>query len=152
MLLSQDWLATKKVWDAHNKKNNTTAIPPVMITISNKTKTSERVEWFFKKNGTEVEDLTNPEYMLRIDTAKLREAEKKSELSTNNKSEKLRQKINNVGKLRTNGEQLRNIMAVQMITEGWDARNVTHIMGLRAFSSQLLCEQTVGSRITSHVL
>ena len=31
-----------------------------------------------------------------------------------------------------------------MLTEGWDAKTVTHIMGLRAFSSQLLCEQVVG--------
>jgi type III restriction enzyme len=31
-----------------------------------------------------------------------------------------------------------------MLTEGWDARTVTHVMGLRAFSSQLLCEQVVG--------
>ena len=38
----------------------------------------------------------------------------------------------------------RSKVAVQMLSEGWDARNVTHIMGLRAFSSQLLCEQVVG--------
>jgi hypothetical protein len=31
-----------------------------------------------------------------------------------------------------------------MLSEGWDAKTVTHIMGLRAFSSQLLCEQVVG--------
>ena len=66
------------------------------------------------------------------------------DLTSDNKSEKMRQKINTVGKPGSSGEQLRNIIAVQMITEGWDARNVTHIMGLRAFSSQLLCEQTVG--------
>ena len=144
MLLGQDWLATKKLWDAHNKKNNAIAIPPVMITISNKTKTSERVECFFKKNGTGIDELSEAEYMLRIDTAKLREAEKNSGININNEAEKLRQKINNVGKHKTEGEQLRNIIAVQMITEGWDARNVTHIMGLRAFTSQLLCEQTVG--------
>ena len=31
-----------------------------------------------------------------------------------------------------------------MLSEGWDADNVTHILGLRAFHSQLLCEQVVG--------
>ena len=31
-----------------------------------------------------------------------------------------------------------------MLSEGWDAKNVTHIMGLRAFTVQLLCEQVIG--------
>ena len=42
------------------------------------------------------------------------------------------------------GEQLRCVVSVQMLSEGWDANNVTHIFGLRAFESQLLCEQVVG--------
>ena len=42
------------------------------------------------------------------------------------------------------GEQIQNIISVGMLSEGWDAKTVTHIMGLRAFSSQLLCEQVVG--------
>jgi type III restriction enzyme len=36
------------------------------------------------------------------------------------------------------------VVSVGMLTEGWDAQTVTHILGLRAFSSQLLCEQVVG--------
>lgn len=39
---------------------------------------------------------------------------------------------------------MRALISVAMLSEGWDARNVTHILGLRAFSSQLLCEQVVG--------
>ena len=35
-------------------------------------------------------------------------------------------------------------MSVQLLSEGWDARNVTQILGLRTFSSRLLCEQVVG--------
>lgn len=31
-----------------------------------------------------------------------------------------------------------------MLTEGWDTRTVTHILGYRAFSTQLLCEQVTG--------
>ena len=42
------------------------------------------------------------------------------------------------------GEHIRNVISVGMLSEGWDAKTVTHIMGLRAFSSQLLCEQVVG--------
>ena len=36
------------------------------------------------------------------------------------------------------------MISVGMLSEGWDAKTVTHIMGLRAFTSQLLCEQVVG--------
>lgn len=36
------------------------------------------------------------------------------------------------------------MVSVAMLSEGWDAKNVTHILGLRAFTSQLLCEQVVG--------
>ena len=42
------------------------------------------------------------------------------------------------------GEQVRCVVSVSMLTEGWDANNVTHILGVRAFGSQLLCEQVVG--------
>ncbi len=42
------------------------------------------------------------------------------------------------------GELFQNIISVGMLSEGWDVKTVTHIMGLRAFSSQLLCEQVVG--------
>lgn len=41
-------------------------------------------------------------------------------------------------------QSLQNVISVAMLSEGWDAKNVTHIMGLRAFSSQLLCEQVIG--------
>lgn len=56
----------------------------------------------------------------------------------------LRGKVNTVGRLGEAGEQIQNVISVSMLSEGWDAKTVTHIMGLRAFSSQLLCEQVVG--------
>jgi type III restriction enzyme len=42
------------------------------------------------------------------------------------------------------GEKIQNVISVGMLSEGWDAKTVTHIMGLRAFTSQLLCEQVIG--------
>ncbi|MBM4118409.1 type III restriction endonuclease subunit R [bacterium] len=42
------------------------------------------------------------------------------------------------------GRDVRCIVSVGMLTEGWDCRTVTHIVGLRPFMSQLLCEQVVG--------
>ncbi|WP_315863137.1 BPTD_3080 family restriction endonuclease [Thermosynechococcus sp.] len=65
-------------------------------------------------------------------------------LTTAEKAELLRQMVDTVGKVGQPGEKIQNVISVGMLSEGWDARTVTHIMGLRAFTSQLLCEQVVG--------
>ncbi|MCY3724082.1 MAG: DEAD/DEAH box helicase family protein [Candidatus Poribacteria bacterium] len=82
---------------------------------------------------------------LRIDSKMLAAAE--SEDPNKNRSqvaENLRQIVATIGKRGQPGEQIRCVVSVAMLNEGWDANNVTHILGLRAFSSQLLCEQVVG--------
>jgi len=56
----------------------------------------------------------------------------------------LREVVNTVGKRNALGSHIRCVVSVSMLTEGWDANTVTHIMGLRAFGSQLLCEQVAG--------
>src|SRR5690606_20094093 len=56
----------------------------------------------------------------------------------------LREVMNTVGKKGRLGEQVRCVVSVSMLTEGWDANTVTHILGVRAFGTQLLCEQVVG--------
>ncbi|BCF95571.1 hypothetical protein PPGU19_001400 [Paraburkholderia sp. PGU19] len=61
-----------------------------------------------------------------------------------NKEELLREIVDNVGKRGKVGQRLQSVISVAMLSEGWDAKNVTHIMGLRAFTSQLLCEQVIG--------
>ncbi|MEC3978200.1 restriction endonuclease [Amycolatopsis sp. H20-H5] len=58
--------------------------------------------------------------------------------------ELLREVMNTVGKKGKLGEQVRCVVSVSMLTEGWDANTVTHVLGVRAFRSQLLCEQVVG--------
>ena len=58
--------------------------------------------------------------------------------------ELLREVMNTVGKKGKLGEHVRCVVSVSMLTEGWDANTVTHILGVRAFGSQLLCEQVVG--------
>ncbi|MDE0554788.1 MAG: DEAD/DEAH box helicase family protein, partial [Candidatus Poribacteria bacterium] len=81
----------------------------------------------------------------RIDSKMLAEAE--SENPNRNRSqaaEDLRQIVATIGKRGHPGEQIRCVVSVAMLNEGWDANNVTHILGLRAFTSQLLCEQVVG--------
>jgi len=56
----------------------------------------------------------------------------------------LREVMNTVGKPGKLGEQVRCVVSVSMLTEGWDANTVSHVLGVRAFGTQLLCEQVVG--------
>lgn len=56
----------------------------------------------------------------------------------------IREVMNTVGKAGKLGESIKCVVSVSMLTEGWDANTVTHILGVRAFSTQLLCEQVVG--------
>src|SRR5574337_733816 len=56
----------------------------------------------------------------------------------------LREVMNTVGKAGHLGESVRCVVSVSMLTEGWDASTVTHVLGVRAFGTQLLCEQVVG--------
>ncbi len=159
-ILGNDWRDTKKAWD---KKHSET--PPVMISVVNNTQTAARIKNAFdRKEGISIHELCDPEKTLRIDSELLRKAEDlddgTSGTSANDtfdeddavpikKSKKqqaleLREKVNTVGKIGQLGEQIQNVISVGMLSEGWDTKTVTHIMGLRAFTSQLLCEQVVG--------
>jgi type III restriction enzyme len=58
--------------------------------------------------------------------------------------ELLREVMNTVGKAGQLGGSVRCVVSVSMLTEGWDANTVTHVLGIRAFGTQLLCEQVIG--------
>ena len=166
LLLGKDWQATKDDWVKAGYK-----IPPVMITVANTTFTSGRIKYSFDKDAFNLSvaglgDLCNPEKTLQIDSSILQKAEaeteeveiaeveeteedsedapKEKKLTKKQQAELLRRTVDTVGKIGEPGEQIQNVISVGMLSEGWDAKTVTHIMGLRAFSSQLLCEQVVG--------
>ncbi|MCL2042608.1 MAG: DEAD/DEAH box helicase family protein [Treponema sp.] len=156
-LLSADWLETYNEW-----KNKKSDVPPVMITVANRTETAARIEYAFRHKQIHVDELCDTEFMRHIDSKTLEqaeidnislnditpatdeEAEGTRKLSKKYEAALLRETVNTVGQVGKLGEQIRNVISVGMLTEGWDAKTVTHIMGLRAFSSQLLCEQVVG--------
>jgi type III restriction enzyme len=71
-------------------------------------------------------------------TGKRQEAENLSD------QELLREVMNTVGKNGRLGDSIRCVVSVAMLTEGWDANTVTHVLGIRAFGTQLLCEQVIG--------
>jgi len=168
-LLGYDWRETLKAWQAASLST-----PPVMITVCNRTETAARVKHAFDSKRIHIDELCDPERTLHIDSKVLNEAEAKEELlvfssesseendeatqdthnskletknSTLNsaqRAELLRRMVDTVGKMGQPGEKIQNVISVGMLSEGWDAKTVTHIMGLRAFTSQLLCEQVVG--------
>jgi len=142
-LLATDWLKTKQEWI----KDGITNIPPVMISIANTTVTADRIKHYFDSKSCIVKEICEPEKTLQIDSKILGSIENEDETLTGSKAElaaALREKVDTVGKDGKPGQQIQNVISVGMLSEGWDAKNVTQIMGLRAFSSQLLCEQVVG--------
>jgi type III restriction enzyme len=160
-LLGTDWLETAKKW-AENPYQRT---PPVMISVANTTWTAARIKYAFDHKKIRIDELCNSDRILHIDSKVLEMAEGQDEavslqtgtaeeseeeeqpvkkLTKVERAEQLRKKVDTVGKQGQPGEQIQKVISVGMLSEGWDAKTVTHIMGLRAFTSQLLCEQVVG--------
>lgn len=84
-------------------------------------------------------------WTIRIDSRRLEKVESEDPDATRDEAAReLREIVNTVGKPGKPGRDVRCVVSVAMLTEGWDANNVTHILGIRAFGSQLLCEQVVG--------
>ena len=157
-LLGYDWRETAKAW----RETGFTA-PPVMITVANRTETAARVKHAFDRKRVRIDELCDPARTLHIDSKVLERAEAgeetsgqwlvngddggagtKPKLTAKQRGELLRQQVDTVGQKGKPGAWIQNVISVGMLSEGWDAKTVTHIMGLRAFTSQLLCEQVVG--------
>jgi type III restriction enzyme len=160
--LGKDWLETAKEWQLRGQQT-----PPVMITVANRTETAARVAYAFKHKHVLIEEFADAEKILHIDSKELEKAEAQEEapeFDTENvvpedgdeieapakketkkeRAERLRRMVDTIGQPGKPGGPIQNVISVGMLSEGWDARTVTHIMGLRAFTSQLLCEQVVG--------
>lgn len=137
-LLGKDWQVQFNNWKKEGSK-----VPPVMITVANRTETAARIKYAFDHQKIDIDELCHPEYNLHIDS-KTMDAAENADGSKKDAAIKLREIADTVGQVGKPGEQIRNVISVGMLSEGWDAKTVTHILGLRAFSSQLLCEQVVG--------
>ena len=122
------------------------SFPPAMIVICDNTNLS-KLMYDRLSEGRVLPEFRNEEQgevTLRIDSKLLKEAESRLEESKEDRAAKLREKVKTVGKEGKPGAKIRAVVSVGMLNEGWDAQNVTQILGLRAFESQLLCEQVVG--------
>lgn len=159
-ILGNDWDETRKRWETEKAPT-----PPVMITVANLTYTAARVEYTLSHKKIPIEELSDPERILHIDSKVLSAAEAQDDepeqhvvstepvdddepqtrkLTKLERENLLRATVSTVGKAGEPGEKIQAVISVGMLSEGWDAKTVTHIMGLRAFTSQLLCEQVVG--------
>ncbi len=154
-LLGYDWQETASAWEEKGIEAR-----PVMITVANRTETAARVKYAFDHNRMHIEALCDPERILHIDSKVLSAAEATetplvsvngdeddNPVPARNKKQQaewLRRQVDTVGQIGKPGGPIQKVISVGMLSEGWDAKTVTHIMGLRAFTSQLLCEQVVG--------
>ena len=165
-LLGADWRVALEDWKASGH-----ASPPVMLTVCNRIETAARIEDYFNRGDAHWTELHAPNRTLQVNSKVLEKAElgesitvdkdygarlkaildaakipqdRKDRLADLKKEELLRAIVDTVGKRGQAGQDLQNVISVAMLSEGWDAKNVTHIMGLRAFTSQLLCEQVIG--------
>lgn len=138
--LASEWKRTFEAW-----RKDGADVPPVMIVVCDNTKLSELVYERIASGGVFPELANNQrEQTLRIDTELLRKLDAGLTGTKADAAQVHRGKVNTVGKAGQLGERVRCVVSVGMLTEGWDAQNVTQILGLRAFTSQLLCEQVVG--------
>lgn len=109
--------------------------PPTLLIDSDALENGEQINDDFKKIfSSEIEEF-------KKDYARMYGQGSTDKISD---AEILREVVNTVGQQGKLGSHIRCVVSVSMLTEGWDANTVTHIMGLRAFGSQLLCEQVAG--------
>lgn len=138
--LASEWEETFDTWQQAGRD-----VPPAMVVIAHDTSVARLLEKHIADMGEASPLLVNPkngpEVTIRIDSDALRKAEAGEGKA---EAEEIREIVATVGKKGERGEQIRCLISVAMLSEGWDARNVTQILGLRAFASQLLCEQVVG--------
>ncbi|MCL2647113.1 MAG: hypothetical protein FWD61_08925 [Phycisphaerales bacterium] len=111
------------------------ARPNTILVDSEQLESGESMSADFKKIAAREIDEFKTDYRIRFPG---RDAENLTD------EDLLREVMNTVGKTGKLGENIKCVVSVSMLTEGWDANTVTHILGIRAFGTQLLCEQVVG--------
>jgi type III restriction enzyme len=111
------------------------AIPRTIIVDSRQLESGESMKDDFKKAAADEIDAFKKAY---------RNSNPGADVDKLDDSDLLREVMNTVGKPGKLGADVRCVVSVAMLTEGWDANTVTHVLGVRAFGSQLLCEQVVG--------
>jgi type III restriction enzyme len=120
----------------YDEYGNPLARPNTLLIDSEQLESGEALDSNFRKMATDEIERFRREIIQR--TGDQRQADNITD------QDLLREVMNTVGKVDRLGGSIRCVVSVSMLTEGWDASTVTHILGIRAFGTQLLCEQVVG--------
>jgi type III restriction enzyme len=120
---------------SNEENGNWSARPNTILIDSQQLESGEAMSADFKKIAAREIEEFKAEYRVRFPGR---------DVDSLTDEDLLREVMNTVGKQGKLGEQIKCVVSVSMLTEGWDANTVTHILGVRAFGTQLLCEQVVG--------
>ena len=131
--LEQGRLALFRNFDEHG---NPLARPRTLLIDSEQLESGQALDKNFRAAASDEIERFRSEIIKR--TGDRRQAENLSD------QDLLREVMNTVGKAGRLGGDTRCVVSVSMLTEGWDASTVTHVLGVRAFGTQLLCEQVIG--------
>jgi len=126
-------LALFRNFDEHG---NQIARPRTLLIDSEQLESGDALDDNFRTMAADEIDRFRREIVER--TGDIRQAENLTDQAL------LREVMNTVGKEGRLGDSIRCVVSVSMLTEGWDANTVTHVLGVRAFGTQLLCEQVIG--------
>ena len=119
-----------------DEHGNPLGVPRTLLIDSEQLESGEALDKKFRDMASDEIDRFRREIVER--TGDKRQAENITD------ADLLREVMNTVGKEGRLGGQIRCVVSVAMLTEGWDANTVTHVLGVRAFGTQLLCEQVIG--------
>lgn len=119
-----------------DEHGNPLAQPHTLLIDSEQLESGDKLDKNFRKMAADEIERFRREIIQR--TGDLHQADHISD------EDLLREVMNTVGKEGRLGGMTRCVVSVSMLTEGWDASTVTHILGVRAFGTQLLCEQVIG--------
>jgi len=120
----------------HDEHGNPLARPRTLLIDSEQLESGEALDDNFRAMAADEIDRFRREIIER--TGDARQADNLTD------QDLLREVMNTVGKPGRLGADIRCVVSVSMLTEGWDANTVTHVLGVRAFGTQLLCEQVIG--------
>jgi len=120
----------------HNEHGDRLPRPRTLLIDSEQLESGEALDDRFRNMAADEIERFRREIVAR--TGDIRAGEKITD------QDLLREVMNTVGKPGQLGDSIRCVVSVSMLTEGWDTNTVTHILGIRAFGTQLLCEQVVG--------
>lgn len=120
----------------HDEHGNALGRPRTLLIDSEQLESGDALDKKFR-------DMAGPE-IERFKRERVERSGNRADANNITDADLLREVMNTVGKPGQLGESIRCVVSVSMLTEGWDANNVTHVLGVRAFGTQLLCEQVVG--------